>query len=62
MSEILQYLNYSGEIFSFGNLPDKEKDHLIANYNEGLYHFELDNYYVCFDGKKIIKVFDFSKR
>src|SRR5690606_2331326 len=55
------YLNYSGEIFSFGNDPLKNADRMVANFNEGLYHFIIDNYYVCFDGNSIIKVCDIGK-
>ena len=33
---------------------------MVANFNEGLYHFIIDNYYVCFDGQKILKVSDSS--
>lgn len=58
LPETLNYLNYSGKIFSFGNHPLATKDRLIANYNEGLYHFIIDKYYVCFDGNKIVKVCD----
>lgn len=61
MPETLNYLNYSGKIFSFGNSPDKTEGRMVADYNEGLYHFIIDNYYVCFDGKKIVKVCDIIK-
>jgi len=61
LPEILNYLNYSGEIFSFGNDPLKNTDRMVANFNEGLYHFIIDNYYVCFDGNSIIKVCDVGK-
>lgn len=61
LPEILHYLNHSGEIFSFGNDPLKKNNRTVANYNEGLYHFILDNYYVCFDGKKIIQVNDIDQ-
>ena len=61
LPEILNYLNYSGEIFSFGNDPLKSTGRMVANFNEGLYHFIIDNYYVCFDGKSIIKVCDLAK-
>lgn len=61
MPEILNYLNYSGKIFSFGNPPDKVENRIVADFNEGLYHFVLDNYYVCFDGKSIVKVCDIVK-
>lgn len=61
MPEILNYLNYSGKIFSFGNPPNRTEDRMVADFNEGLYHFVLDNYYVCFDGKAIVKVCDIVK-
>lgn len=61
LPEILSYLNYSGEIFSFGNGPTKENHRMVANFSEGLYHFIIDNYYVCFNGKEIIKVNDISR-
>ncbi|MFA7449124.1 MAG: sulfatase-like hydrolase/transferase [Weeksellaceae bacterium] len=61
LPEILDYLNFSGEVFSYGNPPKKENGRLVANYSEGLYHFIIDNYYVCFDGKEIIKVNDIKK-
>ncbi len=61
LPEILNYLNYSGKIFSFGNDPLKPTGRMVANFNEGLYHFIIDNYYVCFDGTSIIKVCDIEK-
>lgn len=61
LPEILQYLNHTGEIFSYGNHPLSTKNRMVANYNEGLYHFLLDNYYVCFDGHQIVKVNDIGQ-
>lgn len=61
LPEILNYLNYSGSIFSYGNHPLQKEGRLVANFNEGLYHFIIDNYYVCFNGEKIIKVNDVEK-
>lgn len=61
LPELLDYLNFSGKIFSYGNAPDKTEGRMVANYNQGLYHFIIDNYYVCFDGKTIIKVNDIEK-
>lgn len=61
LPETLNYLNYSGRIFSYGNPPSKTEGRIVANYNQGLYHFIIDNYYVCFDGKSIIKVNDIEK-
>ncbi|MDX9705670.1 MAG: hypothetical protein RBT46_08205, partial [Weeksellaceae bacterium] len=61
LPETLNYLNYSGTIFSYGNPPSKTEGRIVANYNQGLYHFIIDNYYVCFDGKSIIKVNDIEK-
>lgn len=58
LPEVLDYLNFSGEIFSYGNPPDAKDGRIVADFNEGLYHFVLDNYYVCFDGKSIVKVCD----
>lgn len=61
MGEVLNYLNYSGKIFSYGNSPYNTKDRMVSEFNEGLYHFVLNNYYVCFDGKSIVKVCDIIK-
>lgn len=61
MPEVLDYLNYSGNIFSFGNPPEKTKGRMVADFNEGLYHFIIDNYYVCFDGVSMVKVCDILK-
>lgn len=61
LPEALNYLNYSGEIFSFGNDPLKASGRMVANFNEGIYHFIIDNYYVCFNGTSIIKVCDIEK-
>lgn len=58
LPEILQYLDYSGKIISYGNHPFQEIGRMVANFNEGLYHFIIDNYYVCFDGEEIVKVSD----
>ncbi len=61
LPEILNYLHYSGEIFSFGNDPSRNSGRMAVNFNEGLYHFIIDNYYVCFDGSSIVKVCDIDK-
>lgn len=34
---------------------------MVADFNEGLYHFIIDNYYVCFDGVSMVKVCDILK-
>lgn len=54
--EVLNFLSYDGKFFSFGNDPNRKNHRIVANYNEGLYHFIVDEYYICFDGKKIVKV------
>lgn len=58
--EVLNYLGYKGQIFSFGN-PVESKDRVVANFNEGIYRFLINQYYVTFDGKKILRVYDYTK-
>lgn len=60
LPEILQHLNYTGEFISYANIPHQNEGRMVANFNEGLYHFIIDNYYVCFDGQNILKVSDAS--
>jgi phosphoglycerol transferase MdoB-like AlkP superfamily enzyme len=60
LPEVLQYLHFSGKIFSFGNAPDQET-RLVANFSEGVYRFIIDDYYLIFDGTKILNVYDYKK-
>lgn len=58
--EVLSYLNYRGQIFSFGN-PIESEYRVVANFNEGIYRFLINQYYVTFDGEKILRVYDYTK-
>ncbi len=58
--EVLTYLGYTGKVFSFGNAVEN-KDRIVANYNEGIYRFLINQYYIVFDGKKIVSVYDYKK-
>lgn len=58
--EVLSYLNYKGQIFSFGN-PVESEYRVVANFNEGIYRFLINQYYVAFDGEKILRVYDYTK-
>ncbi|MDR2121841.1 MAG: sulfatase-like hydrolase/transferase [Flavobacteriaceae bacterium] len=57
LPEVLNYLNYKGTFFSFGNSPESN-DRVVANYNEGIYRFLVNRFYVEFDGNKILNVYD----
>ena len=61
LPETLHYLNYTGTIFSFGNNPTQTKNRIVGNFNEGVYKFVIDNYFILYDGEKIISVFDKDK-
>jgi len=54
---LLEYLNYNGKIATFGK-SGFGKDNLVAFYHANVYHFIKDNYYVQFDGNKIISLYD----
>jgi phosphoglycerol transferase MdoB-like AlkP superfamily enzyme len=58
--EVLTYLGYNGKIFSFGNHVES-KDRMVANYNEGIYKFLINQYYVVYDGKKILNVYNYRE-
>ena len=61
LPEVLDYLNYQGDIFSFGNDPLKSNNRLIANFSEGVYRFLIDDYYMTFDGQNILNVYNYKQ-
>lgn len=59
LPEVLSYLNYNGSIVSFGNLPESQ-DRMVANYKEGIYHFIMNDYFINYDGNRILDVFNYK--
>jgi len=56
----LDYLHYNKQIISYGN-SYKKKENLIINYINNTYHSTIDDYYIIFDGEKIIELYNYKK-
>ncbi|MFL1896118.1 LTA synthase family protein [Aquimarina sp. 2-A2] len=60
LPSILEYLNYQGEILTFGNkLSDDNR--MIACYQNNAYHFVKNDYYLIFDGNKTLGYYNWKK-
>lgn len=57
---ILDYLNIKDQIITYGKSYKSEKDFVI-NYSNNIYNYIKGNYYLTFDGKKTIGLYDISK-
>lgn len=60
MPSILDYLDLDSQIVAFGK-SYKSKDNYVVNYIDNQYNYIQDNYYLVFDGKKTIGLFDWKK-
>ena len=55
----LDYLHYDKQIISYGNSYKKKGD-LIINYINNTYHSIISDYYIIFDGDKIIELYNYK--
>jgi len=59
LPSILDYLHYNKKIVSYGN-SYKEKDNLVINYINNVYHAVIDDYYFIFDGNTVIELYNYK--
>lgn len=57
---ILEYLNHSETILTYGK-PLSENNRLVAFYQNNVYHFIKNNYYLIFNGKETLAFYDWKK-
>lgn len=57
MPYVLNYLHYSGKFINYGNHADAVENRFAINYSNGVYHFMYDDYYLMFDGQKVLGAF-----
>ena len=60
MPSILDYLKINGKVVSFGKSFTSKKD-FIVYYLDNIYHYISGDYYLAFDGKKTVALFNFKK-
>jgi len=60
LPSILDYLNYKKKYISYGNSFQNDTN-LIVNYINNAYHITIDNYYIIFNGEKIIELYHLKK-
>ncbi|NQY28263.1 MAG: sulfatase-like hydrolase/transferase [Flavobacteriaceae bacterium] len=59
LPSVLDYLHYDKQIISYG-YSYKKDDHLIINYINNTYHSVINDYYIIFDGEKIIELYNYK--
>lgn len=60
MPSLVDYLNIKTKMVTFGKSYKSEKNFAVY-YLDNIYHYLNDNYYMAFDGKKAIGLYDFKK-
>ncbi len=60
LPSILDYLRIKETVITYGKPFTSEKD-FVVNYLDNVYHYISGNYYLAFDGKKAIGLYDFKK-
>ncbi|PHS05609.1 MAG: sulfatase [Kordia sp.] len=59
LPSVLDYLHYDKQIISYG-YSYKKDDNLIINYINNTYHSVINDYYIIFDGEKIIELYNYK--
>jgi len=60
LPSILKYLHYPKPFVSYGFEYTNSKN-LVINFINGMYHATINNYYLVFDGSKIIELYNYKK-
>jgi len=60
MPSILKYLNIKTKMVTFGKPYQSEKD-FVVYYLDNIYHYIDDDFYMAFDGKKAIGLYNFKE-
>ena len=59
LPSVLDYLNYNKPFISYGN-SFNNKNHIIINYINNMYHAIIGDYYFIFDGTKTIELYNYK--
>lgn len=59
LPSILDYLHYNKKFISYGN-SYKNKNNLVINYINNVYHAIIDDYYFIFDGNTVIELYNYK--
>lgn len=57
----LKQINFSGKFLSFGNDVTSKGDHFALNFSNGAYNFVCNDYYLAFDGNKVLGAYRWKK-
>jgi len=57
---LLEKIHYPKKYFAFGN-PISKNNRFAISYINNVYHFVTKDYFILFDGEKVIGVYDFKK-
>lgn len=60
MPSVLEYLKIKGKMITFGK-PYQSDKNFVVYYLDNIYHYIEDDYYMAFDGKKAIGLYNFKK-
>lgn len=60
MPSIIEYLNLKAKMVTFGKPYSSNKDYVVY-YLDNIYHYINGDYYLAFDGKKSIGLYNFKK-
>jgi len=60
MPSIIDYLNIDSKMITYGKSYQSEKD-FVVYYLDNIYHYISGDYYLAFDGKKSLGLYNFKK-
>ncbi|WP_313375817.1 sulfatase-like hydrolase/transferase [Chishuiella sp.] len=60
LPSLMDYLQLDGTIISYGKSYKSDKD-FVVNYLDNIYNLEMGDYYLAFDGKNSLGLFDWKK-
>jgi len=60
MPSIIDYLNIDSKMITYGKSYQSEKD-FVVYYLDNIYHYVSGDYYLAFDGKKSLGLYNFKK-
>jgi phosphoglycerol transferase MdoB-like AlkP superfamily enzyme len=60
MPSIIDYLNIKSKMITYGKSYQSEKD-FVVYYLDNIYHYISGDYYLAFDGKKSLAMYNFKK-
>lgn len=60
MPSVIDYLNIKSKMVTYGKSYQSEKD-FVVYYLDNIYHYISGDYYLAFDGKKSLAMYNFKK-